>query len=306
MRVFRHPAILLLILINVLWAGAFPMARVALEGGFPPVTLAWFRWSLALLLLPLFLRRKESGPRMPLRDRLAMLLVGAVTLGAVHLLQYTGLSFAAPVVDAVLITSSESAMIIAMAALFHREPISRLGWTGVGCAMLGNYFLINKGWLPHWNASGTALGTLLVFLSALVECTGSVLARNFTRRYTGIGVMLLQALGASVVLAVPAWWAWHNAGSPIPTAPAWACAITLGAVNSAFCYGVWYVLMERMPLNRMSMFLYIQPVVGSLLGIWLLNERLSLFSLLGAAFVLIGIFLAVAKSVSPGVQESTL
>ncbi|MDW8105349.1 MAG: DMT family transporter, partial [Armatimonadota bacterium] len=63
-------------------------------------------------------------------------------------------------------------------------------------------------------------------------------------------------------------------------------------VNSAFCYAVWFVLMERHHVGNMGVFIFVQPVVGTLMGVLWLKEPLGIYTALGAAMVLTGVWLA--------------
>jgi drug/metabolite transporter (DMT)-like permease len=52
-----------------------------------------------------------------------------------------------------------------------------------------------------------------------------------------------------------------------------------------FAYTMWYHILKTVPANQVGLSLFIQPLVGSVLGWWLLDETLGLETLIGAVLV---------------------
>lgn len=295
----------LLFFINVLWAAAYPMAKYAIQGGVPSVTLAWARWVIAMLLLPLFARLVlRVSLRLPRADLLRALALGAVALGLVHILVFVGLRYTTAV-DATLLLAGEPLVMAVMSALLLREGMTRQAVWGLVLGFVGAYLLINRGLLPPLEQSGTLLGNLLVAASVLVEGTGTVLSRGLTRRYSGIVVLFWESVGATVALALPAYLFWAGSAT-LPSAGAIGAVLYLGAVNSAFCYAVWFVLMERHHVGNMGVFIFIQPVFGALMGVVWLKEPFGIYTALGAAMVLTGVWLTSRAAQTPSPAESPL
>ncbi|MCS6830194.1 MAG: DMT family transporter [Armatimonadota bacterium] len=295
----------LLFLINVLWAAAYPMAKFAISGGVPSVTLAWARWAIALLVLPLFARFVLRVPLgLPRHDLLRALALGATALGLVHILVFVGLRYTTAV-DATLLLAGEPLVMAVMAVLLLREGMSRRSVLGLVSGFAGVYLLINRGLLPPLDNSGTLLGNLLVAASVLVEGTGTVLSRGLTRRYSGIVVLFWESVGATLALAIPAYLFWASS-SVVPAAAALGAVLYLGVVNSAFCYAVWFVLMERHHVGNMGVFIFVQPVFGALMGVLWLKEPLGVYTAIGSAMVLSGVWLTMRATVDERVETHAL
>jgi len=280
----------LLFFINVLWAAAYPMAKFAINGGVPSVTLAWARWAVAMLLLPLFARFVLRVPlRLPRSDLLRALALGAMALGLVHILVFVGLRYTTAV-DATLLLAGEPLVMAVMSLLLLREGMTRQAAWGMVLGFVGAYLLINRGWIPPLNDSGTLIGNLLVAASVLVEGTGTVLSRGLTRRHSGIVVLFWESVGATIALAIPAYLFWASA-PVVPSPSALGAVLYLGVVNSAFCYAVWFVLMERHHVGNMGVFIFVQPVFGALMGVLWLKEPFGVYTAVGSAMVLSGVWL---------------
>lgn len=280
----------LLFLINVLWAAAYPMAKFAIGGGVPSVTLAWARWAIAMLLLPLFARFVlGTSLALPRRDLLRALGLGALALGLVHILVFVGLKYTTAV-DATLLLAGEPLVMALMSVLLLREGMTKQSAWGMVLGFAGAYLLINRGLLPPLDDKGSLIGNLLVAASVLVEGTGTVLSRGLTRRYSGIVVLFWESVGATVALAIPAYLFW-SASPAVPSAAALGAVFYLGVVNSAFCYAVWFVLMERHHVGNMGVFIFVQPVFGALMGVLWLKEPFGVYTAIGSAMVLYGVWL---------------
>lgn len=294
----------LLFLINVLWAAAYPMAKFAINGGVPSVTLAWARWAIAMLLLPLFARAVLRVPlRLPRSDLFRALGLGALALGLVHILVFVGLKYTTAV-DATLLLAGEPLVMAVMSVLLLREGMSRQAVWGMVLGFVGAYLLINRGLIPPLNDRGTLIGNLLVALSVLVEGTGTVLSRGLTRRYSGIVVLFWESVGATVALAIPAYVFWA-ASSAVPSPAALGAVLYLGMVNSAFCYAVWFVLMERHHVGNMGVFIFVQPVFGALMGVLWLKEPFGVYTAIGSAMVLSGVWLTTRTTVEEKTHRCT-
>jgi len=56
---------------------------------------------------------------------------------------------------------------------------------------------------------------------------------------------------------------------------------------------VWNWALERVSAARAAIYLNVQPLVGALLGVALLGEPMSVFTMAGGALVVLGLWLAV-------------
>jgi drug/metabolite transporter (DMT)-like permease len=66
----------------------------------------------------------------------------------------------------------------------------------------------------------------------------------------------------------------------------------IGLVSTALAYYLWNKGLERIDAGRASLFIFVQPVVGSLLGFLVLGEALSARFFAGGALVLAGVVLS--------------
>jgi drug/metabolite transporter (DMT)-like permease len=88
-------------------------------------------------------------------------------------------------------------------------------------------------------------------------------------------------------------------GSPLRfnwTTRALLCLLYLALVGSALTFLLLYWLLPRIPVNNLQSISLITPPGAVLIGWVLGGETLSLWSLLGGAFVLAGVWMIFGKS----------
>jgi drug/metabolite transporter (DMT)-like permease len=96
---------------------------------------------------------------------------------------------------------------------------------------------------------------------------------------------------------------WAAGRRPTWTVGALAGTLYLGVVITALAYLAWNWALERVPAARAAIFLNLQPVVGAALGVALLGEPLTAFTVAGAVLVVAGLVLTVRAGPGPGVYS---
>ena len=94
---------------------------------------------------------------------------------------------------------------------------------------------------------------------------------------------------ATAVLFVPALFALP---AHAPSATAIAAIAVLGILCTAIAMLLMFYLVNHAGASRATLITYINPAVASLLGVWLLDERLGAGGVAGFALILLGSWLA--------------
>ncbi len=79
----------------------------------------------------------------------------------------------------------------------------------------------------------------------------------------------------------------------LPALPAsfWWAVLFLAVPCTVFAFVVWFGALERMPAGRVAGFVYLVPMFAVTFSRWLLDEPVTLALLLGAAILIIGVYL---------------
>jgi drug/metabolite transporter (DMT)-like permease len=71
----------------------------------------------------------------------------------------------------------------------------------------------------------------------------------------------------------------------------WWAVLFLAVPCTVFAFVVWFGALERMPAGRVAGFVYLVPMFAVTFSRWLLDEPVTLALLLGAAILIIGVYL---------------
>ena len=289
-----------LIAANVVWATAYALSKVLMDGTWAhisPLALSFWRLLAAsLILLPLAWRQR---PRRPLtgREWASLGAIGIVGSAAAMLLQFAGTQLSLAT-NAAVITSTETMFNCLLAALFLGERLDRRTLVGVLVALAGVLLLSHLDWRRLDLLSNRyAVGNGLLILAML--CYAS---------YAIVGKFAVETLPPMVVTGYPFAIAtlvlglicarWDPAGLTGITAwsgLAWCGVGYLGVFVTALTYLLWNAVLVDSQVTTMSVTLYVQPVVGALIGWLWLGERLSPSVALGAALVLVAMALVTIR-----------
>jgi drug/metabolite transporter (DMT)-like permease len=71
----------------------------------------------------------------------------------------------------------------------------------------------------------------------------------------------------------------------------WVAMIFLGVFNTGFAYIAWFDALAQLPAVQTGAFLFIEPLTSMVVAAIILNEQITLVSILGGAVILVGIWL---------------
>jgi drug/metabolite transporter (DMT)-like permease len=276
----------LLLILSIFWGLAFvAIRRVVFE--LSPINLTILRWCLAsigfLVIVPFIGKPKTKFDRV---DLPRLLVIALLTVPSYHL----SLNFAETTVSsgvAGFLISLGPVFIAVLSAYFLKEKISgRLVialFLGIGGAMVLS--------LPNLGSNTSIVGPLEVVVAALSFAIFSVLSKPLVSKYgsvpvtiwsgvTGTG-MLLPLLSPRFVSEVAAL-----------SLTGWFSVLFLSLFSTVVGYLLFYTLVSRGAVSRLSVQLYLIPVVSVVGGVLLLQEALSGYTIAGGAILLFSIALA--------------
>ncbi|MGE5450084.1 MAG: EamA family transporter [Methanomassiliicoccales archaeon] len=272
--------------VYIIWSTTYLAIRIAVApgNGFPPFAMGTARLFAAFILLILI--AKFSGKRLRLTRR--EVLVAAITglllwVGGNGLVNWAEQS--ANSGFAALMVASDPIWVVALnAVLLRRLPSPLLitslvfGFTGVAVLMAPSIIA---------GDSTNLIATLALLIAALSWAIGSVYQ---TRRQISTSVLVLSAyqhlfgaLGTLVMSIL------LHESFPHPTGSAWLAWGYLVLFGSVLAYTCFIRALKLLPINLVMTYSYVNPVLALLLGWWVLNEKITIFTGIGAIMVLLGV-----------------
>jgi drug/metabolite transporter (DMT)-like permease len=309
-----------LIVCNLIWA-ANPLMGKFIMRDFAPAQTSWLRYASALLsyvLALLLLRRVHPKllqssrmfivPRLK-ADVLWLLALGFLTFCFASLLQMIGLE-SSRAMDNALIVAIEPLLTVFLAWLLLKEAMKGHQWVSFAIALIGFSVLSGLTWerlSKTWD--GSMWGNLIILTSLIGEATYSPISRKLIGRFHPMG-LFGSALAVGVVFSTLVTAA--LAGLPSLDSFTTGSALGLlwiGPLGTTATYLFWMSVLSKESVPNMALTLYVQPVVGSLLGYLYLDERLTAVQALGAVLILVAISLPVIieqkskRHPAPGLPE---
>jgi drug/metabolite transporter (DMT)-like permease len=285
----RRPALLLPALgVNVLIAsGTFLVAKETLRE-FPPLTLALFRFVLAVLAVWPITRLVRPGKRIARADRGRILLLGFLAVPFNQGLFLYGMQWASASHAALLYALTPTFVILIAVVGGARTTLRQVA--GIMLAFAGVLTLLLQRGLHFERRSLT--GDLLILAAVVAWALYLYAGRGLTRRY-GPLLVTAEALLAGTLMYLPiglvALRGFHvSAISP----GGWSGLLYLAWLTSGVNYVIWFWGVQYLKPASVAMLTNLQPPVTAALAWALLHEPLPAGFVLSAALVLGGVWFA--------------
>lgn len=278
----------MLLLTALIWGLAFVAQRVGMEH-MGPFTFNGLRFALGgFSLMPvLWWRHKknlQSGPVVARKSIMAGVLAGLVLfLGAS--LQQVGL----------LTTTAGKAgfitglyvILVPLLGMFLGQRTGRTAWLGALVAVLGLYLLsVRAGF--HM-----AQGDLFVLLGAFCWAGHVLIIDHFAAQVGALRLAFMQFMVTSLLSFVVAWR--MEAWNPLAWGGAWMAVLYAGLLSVGVAYTLQVIAQKDADPARAAIILSLEAAFAALGGWLFLREILSPRAMIGAALMLMGTWLSLAR-----------
>lgn len=289
----RHPYILLT-LTALFWSGNMVVGR-AIRADVPPLSLAFWRWTIALLLtLPLALPALRTQWPLLKRSWRAVVALGLLGVGGFNTFAYIALQHTAAT-NALLINSFTPIATIALSWAFLKKPLRRIEGIGVLVSLAGVIAIVARGKLATLAGLTPNIGDLWMLLAVFVWAFYTI---GLQWRPAGVDPMLMLAAFTSVgLLALAPAYAWEIAqGRLIHVTPTALAGIAYTGLLPGFIGYIFYNrAVGEVGASKASLFIHLMPVFGALLSAIFLGEIPQRYHLIGIALIFSGILVTTAR-----------
>jgi len=286
---------LLLLLTVLFWSGNFVVGRW-IYPEIPPVTLAFWRWTLALVLLLPFTLREVYRQRDVIRQNLKILaLLALLSVTNFNIFLYLALN-TSPVANAALINSSIPIFIVLFSWVGFRRRISLVQGIGIALSLSGLVFIVLKGDLAALRDVRFLHGDLWALFAALSWAAYTVLMRYYPIALTPFSLLSVIII-IGVVFIFPVYLGELAGGARANFTPAAIGGICyLALFPSILAYLFWNRGIRTVGATRTGVFIHLIPVFSIILAMIFLGEPLKTFHLIGAGLIFSGIYLTTRQS----------
>ena len=287
----RNTAYLLLIGSALFWSGNFILGR-AFANDIPPMSLSYWRWTVALLVfLPFSLHRLYIDRQIILQHLGWIVFMGVFGVAGFNTFVYIGLNDTLAT-NALLINSFIPILIILLARVALGQSIHWLQTVGVVLSTAGVITLVARGDWQNLVDLQVRQGDLWILLAAFVWAAYSL---GLRKRPEGLSssAFLLSTMIVGVLVLSPLYWfnllqepVFEMSSNNIMAILYVALFASLGA------FLCWNQGLRIVGARTGGQFIHLMPVFGMVMAVLFLGEKLFWFHVLGGVAIALGIFLS--------------
>ena len=263
------------------WGCGFFFGKIALaEMSFAHMVLYRFLFAMPALL-PLLVTHRPGLNR---REWGLLAVASFFGVPVQFLIQFYALSITT-VSHAALMVGTMPVILAVGAALFAHERMDLVGWMALAGSTCGAG-LIALGAGSHAKGGATLAGDLLVVVSLLIALSWILINKELMERHSHVVVTAYGLAIGTLMLMV---WVPVRYGMP-PVAgvsvKAWLALAGSGVLCTATTTLLWNWGMTQVPASQAGVLLNMEPLIGSLLGVFVLGERLGPSAWAGGGLIL--------------------
>ncbi len=288
---------LLLCLASFFWA-LNPIVGRGVRELISPLSLAFWRWVIALLFVLPFAWRHIRADRQVLRESRWLLgLLGFFGVGLFAYVVYWSLQLTTAT-NSLLLQSTMPIMTLAMPTVLFGERLRPLLAVSAGLSFVGIIWIVTKG-KPldlQWDAVNS--GDLLALIGVFLYSVYATFLRKVPTMHHLTLLAVLFAVGIAT-LVVPYLSGLAASGLSMPAPAVLGAVLYVGIFPSLIAYGFFNRSVALIGSARAGTYMNLPTVFGVVLAIPLLGERLGSYHLVGAAMVIVAILISRKQTQSP-------
>lgn len=279
---------------TIIWSGNFIIAR-GLNESIPPVSLAFWRWVVAVIVFLPFALKPLLAQRHLLKKHIPYLLINAfLGVSLFNTLIYFA-SHTTTAINLSLISITFPIFIVIFSRILFNELITLRKGLGILLVVLGMIFLISKGKFATLSKLSFAIGDIWMLIAAIAFAAYSLLLK---RKPQALSIWSLQLstfiIGLLLLLPVFLWETSHRSNAITTTFDIniILAILYVGIFASLLAFILWNKAIINIGPSKSAMTYYSLPIFSAVLAYLFLNEPISAIHMYSALFIITGIITA--------------
>jgi drug/metabolite transporter (DMT)-like permease len=276
---------------TIFWSGNFIVAR-ELNQTVPPVSLAFWRWLVAVVVLFPFAFKALVSDWPHIRSNFPYLSVTAfLGITIFNTMLYIG-GQTSSALNLSLISITSPIFIVILARLFLGEKLTLYKGVGIVIVALGVILLITRGKLVNLLSLSFAVGDLWMLSASFGFAVYSILVLRKPKQI-GIWAFQLSTFVLGFIFLLPFYaWELHQATPVVFDGVAIFSILYLGVFASVFSFVLWNKSILVIGAAKTGMVYYTLPLFSGILAYFFLGEGIGLLHLVTGLMIVSGILIA--------------
>ena len=286
----RFLTYLKLLFTAVFWGGTF-IAGKSISHNVDPYSAAFLRFLIASFFL-IFLTIKIEGrlPKLALDKIFIVFLLGLTGVFSYNLLFFSCLNHI-QANQASLIIACNPIFISLCSVIFFKEKLNFLKLTGLCLSVTGALIVISKGNLFNILELGIGKGELLIFGCVASWVAYSILGKKAMNDLSPITSVCYSSIAGTLLLFFPALYKGVFLNMAAYNAIEWTSLFYLGFFGTVLGFFWYYEGIKQIGPMKAAIFINFVPVSAIILSFFILKEPLTASLIIGAIFIITGVYL---------------
>jgi drug/metabolite transporter (DMT)-like permease len=284
--------ILLAILATLIWSGNFIVARGVIKD-IPPVTLAFYRWVTATLILMPFAQKYFFAELRLIKQNLLYFLVAAATgISMFNTFVYIGGHYSEAINLALIGTTSSPIISVILAGIFLKERISMFRIAGMVVCIAGILLLLSKGSWYTLLSFSFSKGDWWVLAAALSFAIYNTMVKKKPVAMHPLNFLFVIFLTGTVLLVPFYLYELNTEGGIALNVSNILVILYLGLAASVIAFLLWNKAIAKLGSGRTALFGNLIPVFSSIEAVFILGEKITWVHLASFVLVITGLVIA--------------
>ena len=291
----NYLAYLFLISAALFWSGNFIVGKFATLFQIPPLTLNVFRWiSVWFILIPFTYKEIYNNLSYIKKNWLVISFMGVITISTFNSVVYFALNYT-QVINAVLMLAAIPAATRVLSSLMNIERTNFFQIIGLLLSIIGIGSIISNGDIQKIISLNFNKGDLWMLVCVMTWSLYSTLLKKHNFKFSQFALIQLMVT-VGIIFLIPQFFYEKSIGLEVNFNKAFFLILFYVVVFPAIAaYYCWQKGIEIIGPNRSTMFIQLMPLFSAVLAIIIFGEKFELYHLVGAIFILTGIYLSNRK-----------
>ena len=289
-------AYIMLTLCSLFWSGNFIVGKFATLYEVPPLTLNFFRWLIVwIIILPFTFKNIIKNFKTIKKNFYSIFIMSITSISVFNSIVYYSLNYT-QVLNGALMISTIPVLIIFISFVFKTEKINFNQVLGVILSMAGVITIVTRldfFRLINLDLNKGDIGLLIAMLSWAIYSTMLRTYKMPLKSLTFISVIVSIGL---IFLLPQFLFEYKNHQVIQLNLPVILITNYVVIFAGLGAYIFWNKGVSIIGPNKAGIFLHLMPVFSSFMAIFILNEKIMSFHIVGAVIIVAGIFLSSKKT----------
>ena len=289
-------AYLMLTLCAFFWSGNFIVGKFATLYEVAPLTLNFFRWLIVwIILIPFTFIDILKNIKVIKKNFYSLLLMSITSISVFNSVVYYSLNFT-QVLNGALMISIIPVLIVFISFIFKTEKINFSQIFGLLLSITGVLTIITRLDFAKLINLDLNKGDLWLLVAMLSWAVYSTMLRTHKTELKYLTFMSVIVSFGLIFLFPQFLFEFYNHQIIRFSIPVFFITSYVVLFAGLASYILWNKAVVIVGPNKAGIFLHLMPVFSSFMAIFLLNEKLMNFHIIGAIIIIIGIYLSSKKS----------